>query len=187
MALLGQLAIHALGVIVRIDRVNLDSMESVKRQFPELFEGLGKLQEEFEISLKPDAKPFSLSTPRRIPLPLVSKVKQELERMENQDVISRVEQLSDWCAGMVVVPKPNGAVRIYVDLTKFNRIHSALHSAQQDTRYILLSVEHSLGQLEGAKVISKLDANSGFWQIPLSQNSALLTTFITPFGSFCFN
>lgn len=180
MALLGQPAIHALGVIVRIDRVNLDSMESVKRQFPELFEGLGKLQEEFEISLKPDAKPFSLSTPRRIPLPLVSKVKQELERMENQDVISRVEQPSDWCAGMVVVPKPNGAVRIYVDLTKLN-------SAVNRERYILLSVEHSLGQLEGAKVFSKLDANSGFWQIPLSQNSALLTTFITPFGSFCFN
>lgn len=34
---------------------------------------------------------------------------------------------------------------------------------------------------------SKLDANSGFWQVPLSEQSALLTTFITPFGRFCFN
>ena len=32
-----------------------------------------------------------------------------------------------------------------------------------------------------------LDANSGFWQIPLSQMSIPLTTFITPFGRFCFH
>ena len=34
---------------------------------------------------------------------------------------------------------------------------------------------------------SKLDANSGFWQTGLSPESAKLTTFITPFGRFCFN
>ena len=44
-----------------------------------------------------------------------------------------------------------------------------------------------LAQLAGAKVFSKLDANSGFWQIPLSQSSRLLTTFITPMGRYCFN
>ena len=36
-------------------------------------------------------------------------------------------------------------------------------------------------------VFTKLNANSGFWQIPLARVSALLTTFITPFGRFCFN
>ena len=30
-------------------------------------------------------------------------------------------------------------------------------------------------------------ANLGFWQIELSKKSALLTTFITPFGRFGFN
>lgn len=39
MALLGRPAIHALGIISRIDTVNLDSLESVKRQFPDLFQG----------------------------------------------------------------------------------------------------------------------------------------------------
>ena len=44
-----------------------------------------------------------------------------------------------------------------------------------------------LAQLAGARVFTKLDANSGFWQIPLAKESALLTTFIIPFGRSCFN
>ena len=49
------------------------------------------------------------------------------------------------------------------------------------------SVDHTLAQLSNAKVFSKIDANSGFWQIELSKQLALLTTFITPFGRYCFN
>ena len=41
--------------------------------------------------------------------------------------------------------------------------------------------------MTGASIFSKLDANSGFWQIPLTEESRLLTTFITPYGRFCFN
>ena len=40
----------------------------------------------------------------------------------------------------------------------------------------------TLAQLTGATVFSKVDANSKFWQIPLLEDSRLLTTFITPYG-----
>ena len=52
---------------------------------------------------------------------------------------------------------------------------------------MLPSVEQTLAQLRGATVFSKLDANSGFWQIELTKESSLLTTFITPFRRYCFN
>ena len=83
-------------------------------------------------------------------------------------------------AGMVVVPKPDGRIRICVDLTKLNQsVHREHH--------ILPSVEQSLAQLKGETIFSKLEANSGFWQIELTKESSLLTTFITPFGRYCFN
>lgn len=37
MGLLGRPAIHAVGIIARIDTVSLESLDSVKIQFPELF------------------------------------------------------------------------------------------------------------------------------------------------------
>ena len=79
----------------------------------------------------------------------------------------------------MVVPKPSGKVRIYVDLTRLNESVCGEH-------HLLPTVEEALAQIGGAKVFSKLDANSGFWQIELSNNSAPFTMFITPFGRFCF-
>lgn len=104
-------------------------------------------------------------------------MKQELERIETLGVIAKVEQPTEWCAGMVVVPKANGKVRICVDLTILNE------SVQREC-HPLPAVDQTLAQLAGAKVFSKLDVNSEFWQIPLDPASALLMTFITPFGCF---
>lgn len=51
----------------------------------------------------------------------------------------------------------------------------------------LPKADDTLAQLAGATVFSKIDANCGFWQVPLTENSRKLTAFITPFGRFCFN
>ena len=70
--------------------------------------------------------------------------------MEEYSVISKIDEPTDRCSGMVVVPKANGDVRISVDLTKLNEsVHRECH--------ILPSVELTLGQLGEAKVFSKLD------------------------------
>ena len=71
-------------------------------------------------------------------------------------------------------------VRICVDLKPLNE--SVLREVHP-----IPTVDDILGELSAATVFSKLDANSGFWQIPLAAESRLLTTFITPFGRYCFN
>ncbi len=177
-ALLGRPAIESLGLLCRVNAVQ--SMSDLREQFPDLLKGLGKLAGEYRIQLKSDAKPFPLATPRRVAIPMLPRVRAELERMERLGVMSRVQQPTEWCSGMVVVSKPGGKVRICVDLTRLNE------SVCRE-RHQLPAVEQTLAQLAGARVFTKLDANSGFWQIPLAKESAPLTTFITPFGRFCFN
>ena len=54
-------------------------------------------------------------------------------------------------------------------------------------RYILPTVNVSPAKLSEGKVFSKLDANYGFWQVPMGTGSCHLTTFITPIWRFCFN
>ena len=71
-------------------------------------------------------------------------------------------------------------VRICVDLKPLNS--SVLREVHP-----LPAVDETLAQLSGAAMFSKLDANSGFWQIPLAATSRHLTTFITPFSRYCFN
>ena len=71
---------------------------------------------------------------------------------------------------MVVVPKKNGTIRICVDLKPLNeRVFREV--------YPLPRVDETLAQLAGATLFSKLDANNGFWQIPLAETSRPLTTF----------
>ena len=180
MPLIGRPAIEALGLLVKVDVIGAEAKSHFTQLFPQLFQGLGKLQGQYHIKQKDNAQPFALTVPRRVAIPLLPKVKEELERIEAMGVISKVDEPTDWCAGLVVVPKSNGQVRICVDLTKLNE------SVCRE-RHLLPSVEQILAQLEGAKVFSKLDANSGFWQIELAPESAKLTTFISPFGRFCFN
>ena len=85
-------------------------------EFPRLFEGLGKLSHSYRIKLDPGAEPFCLYTPRRVPLPLLPQVEEELNAMVKSGVITPVQEPTQWCSGMVTVPKPNGKVRICVDL-----------------------------------------------------------------------
>ena len=56
-----------------------------------MFNGLGQLKDNYTVKLREDAKPFALTAPRRVALPLLPKVKAELQRMEDLGVISKVE------------------------------------------------------------------------------------------------
>ena len=101
--------------------------------------------------------------------------------METLIVISRIDEPTSCCVAMVVVPKRNfETVRICVDFRPLNEcVLREIHP--------LPKVEETLAQLSGATVFSKVDANCSFWQIPLAKHSKHYTTFITPFGRYCFN
>jgi len=50
----------------------------------------------------------------------------------------------------------------------------------------MATVDSSLAQLGQGQIFSKIDANGGFCQIPLSKESSKLTTFLTHSGRYCY-
>ena len=88
-------------------RVNATHQRSadILKIFPKVFTRLGTLGGEYIIRLKEDACLFALYTPRSILFSLQNQVQDELSWMETLGVISKVNDPTPWCAGMVVVPK----------------------------------------------------------------------------------
>nr|XP_037273151.1 uncharacterized protein LOC119165061 [Rhipicephalus microplus] len=153
--LLGLPALQALKVVKFLDE--LQTPKATLRA--ELFQGLGTLKDEYTILLRPDTVPFSLSVPRRIPIPLREVVRHELDKLEEGGVIRRVDNPTPWCfGGLVVVRKADGSYRLCVDLTQLNKV--VLRE-----RHILPTVEQVLGLLRDATVFSKLDATASFNQM----------------------
>ena len=186
-ALLGKPAIRALHILnvdipeeVRCEAIEESYTNKFIKEFPKVFNGLGKMKgEPVHIQLKPGTVPFHLSAARHIALPMQDKVREELNRMENLGVIRKVNEPTDWCHPMVIVNKKDGNLRICIDLTKLNL-------GVKREFYQLESVEETIAKLGGeCNYMSKLDCNSGYWQLPLDDESQLLTTFITPFGRYC--
>ena len=132
-----------------------------------------------KVNLVDNAVPSATHTARNVPFPLLKAVKQELERMEDAGIIRSVSEPTDWCARMVPVPKSGGSVRITVDYKNLNK-------CVKREIYPIPTVEQLTAELAGSSLYSKLDASSGFYQLPLDEESQLLTTFITPFGRKAF-
>lgn len=151
-------------------------------EYPQLFKGLGVMKGEYNIKLKENAKPYAVTTPRHISIPIRPKVEKALKNLQDMGVIEPVTHPTEWCSPMVPVPDKNNmdSVRITVDYTELNKnVMRECHP--------LPTVEECLAQLSGSKFFSKIDAVKSYFQVLLSENSKDLTTFITPFGRFRFN
>ena len=158
----------------------LKLVQNVEDVHANVFGNIGLLKTEpVEITMKPGVTPYCVTTARRVPFPLQKKVKSELERMEKAGIIYEVKEATDWCAPMVPVVKPNGDVRITVDFKHLNEGVRRPHC-------MLPNLDDIAPRLSGAKYFSTIDASSGFFQVPITPESSLLTTFITPFGRFAF-
>ncbi|XP_022796694.1 uncharacterized protein K02A2.6-like [Stylophora pistillata] len=176
--LLERSACLALETVAKVGTVT-QLADDIRARFPNVFSGLGCIEGEYEIKMTPCHEPFNQTAHTRVPIPLLPKVKDELDRMETMGVIEKVDAPTEWCSPIVVVPKPNGKVRTCGDFIPLNKTVLRENHPRPTTA-------QTLGKLAGAKVISKLDTNSGIWQQKLKDSSKFLTTFITPWGRYCY-
>ena len=154
------------------------SSNALLAEFPDLFEGLGCLPGEHCIMLDENVTPV-VEPCRKVPFALNDKLKIELDRMEKCDVIEKVVEPSEWVSGLVVVHKKDGNLRVCLDPRNLNK-------ALRREHFKLPTREEVMAQFAGAKVLSKLDAKLGFWQLKLTPSSSQLCTFATPLGRYRF-
>ena len=145
-------------------------------QYQELFKGLGCVPGKHEIRMKTGVAPV-VHPCRKVPFPMLEKVKAELKRMEDLGVIVPVNEPTEWVNSMVTVPKKNGTIRLCMDPRDLNR-------GIQRQHFKLPTREEIMAKFSGAVLFSKLDAANGFWQIELEEESQKLCTFNTPFGRY---
>ena len=106
--LLGRPAIQALQIFQRISALDVMSPKIsnvFKKNFTELFTGLGRVCSKYRIQLKDDVRPYSIAIPRRMTLPLQDMVKLELHKLKDDDIIEEIKEPTEWCAPIVVIPK----------------------------------------------------------------------------------
>jgi hypothetical protein len=122
----------------------------------------------------PDMKPvhrrgYSMSMHERLALKL------ELQRLLRLGVIR--PSRSPWMSPVVMVPKPNGKLRLTCDFRGINK-------GTVPDPYPLPTVDEMLAAMAGSSLWSQIDAVSGFWQIPVHPEDIPKCGFTTCFGNF---
>ena len=151
--------------------------EKILHEYRDVFEGLGCLPGEYNITVDQSYTPV-VHPPRRLPIAIRELVQEKLNEMEADDIIAKVVEPTPWVSSMVVVRKKNGDVRICIDPRDLNK------AAVKRCYYPMPTIEEIVARLPRATIFSVLDAKSGYWQVKLSEESCKLTTFNTPFGRY---
>ncbi|GBN61323.1 Transposon Ty3-G Gag-Pol polyprotein [Araneus ventricosus] len=120
--------------------------------------------------------------PRRVPQALQPKLKETLDKLEKEKIVTKVNKPTDWVQSLVIVEKPNGNLRLCLDPRDLNKVIKREH-------YQIPSADDIISRLEGKKICnnSVVDLKDGFWHVPLDEVSSEICTFNTPFGRYKFN
>ena len=121
-----------------------------------------------------DAHPVK-QRPYRMPLEKRKVVEQQIREMLDAKVIR--PSSSPWASPVVLVPKKDGSIRFCTDYRQIN-------SLTIPDSYSLPSIQEIFDLLGGAVIFSTIDLTSGYWQIPLDEESIPKTAFCTHWGNF---
>ncbi|XP_055604284.1 uncharacterized protein LOC129752535 [Uranotaenia lowii] len=147
---------------------NLFSIYRVKAQkivdsHPNLFSGYGKLPGEISLEIDLNIAP-SIQPPRRVPIAIRGKLKEELESLERDGIIVKETNHTDWVSNLVIVQRggPESGVRICLDPVPLNK-------ALKRPNLQFVTLDEILPELGNAKVFSTVDAKKGFWHVVLDK------------------
>ncbi|WVZ70956.1 hypothetical protein U9M48_019585 [Paspalum notatum var. saurae] len=144
--------------------------------FPEELPGLPLDRDvEFKIDLVPGTAPISRRPYRMAPDELKELKTQRQEQLDKGFIRP---SLSPWgCPALFVEKKDQGGKRLCVD-------YRPLSAVMVKNKYLLLHIDILFDQLAGARVFSKIDLRSGYYQIKIREEDIPKTAFSTRYGLY---
>ena len=85
----------------------------------------------------------------------------------------------NWLANPVLVKKKNKKMRMCVNYTSLNKACPKVH-------FPLSHIDQIVDSTTGCETVLFLDAYSSYHQIKMKESDQLATSFITPFGMYCY-
>ena len=125
--------------------------------------------------------PHKIYTAPAVPLHLEAEAKKTLQAAVTDGVIAKVpiNENSGWCFRSFFVAKADTTkLRLIVDMSALNEILEVPVHTFTPASEILKSLSPN------SRVWAKLDANQGYFQVPLDKESSKICTFITSWGKF---
>ncbi|KFD46887.1 hypothetical protein M514_12245 [Trichuris suis] len=131
------------------------------------------------LNLRPDAQPI-FKRNRPVPYATRTLVEQELDRLEQLGIITKVDY-SNWAAPIVAVKKANGTVRLRPDFS------TGLNDALEHHQYPLPLPDDIFATLNGGRYFSKIDLADAYLQVEVDEKSKELLTINTHRGLYRYN
>ena len=128
-----------------------------------------------EIHLKKEDANPKWSRPRRLAPDTREEVRNEVQYLLQQGLIR--ESTSPWAAPIVTARRKNGRLRLAMDYRRLN-------AASEPQHHPLQLIDDLVDQLTEARFFSTVDLKSGYYQMPMREQDAEVTAFVTPDGQY---
>lgn len=180
--LIGLTLIKKLGLLVKIHEVSagpvVKNNDSIIDEFKDVFEGkLGVIKGyKYKFKLKSGYQ-GKIEPCRNVPFKVYHTYKKELDKLEELDILEKIDEPTQFENAVVLVKKPDGSLRICLDPKNLNDCLMREH-------FKLPTFEEIRARMKSPKVFTVLDASKAFHQVELDEDSSKITTFQTPFGRY---
>ena len=153
------------------------STQQIINVYQDIFKRMGTLKN-FKLQLHINQNITPVQQPiRRLSFHTKQKVSDELQQLQKLDIIEPAPGKTTLLNPVVPVFKPNGKIRICLDMQKAN-------VAIERERHVIPKLEEILPGLHNEKILSKLDLREGQQQILLDEESRPITAFATLDGVY---
>ena len=163
---------------IKRTRCQKEELDSLINSYPSVFtDGLGTMSRfTASLDIKPGITP-KFFRPRSVPFAIRDAVDQELQRLEAENIIFKVNH-SQWAAPIVAVPKKDGKLRICGDYKV------TINPVMNIDQHPLPKPDDLFATLAGGKIFSKIDLTHAYQQMPLDEDSQKLVTINTHRGLY---